>query len=62
MGVAAGQIAHQAQGLINQTLNSQAALLGYMDVFMYGALAAFCVVPIAFLFKGTKAGGGAPAH
>ena len=63
MGVAAHQVAQEAQGLVNQTLNSQAALLGYMDVFMYSALAAFCVVPIAFLFKGTKAGGvGAPAH
>ncbi|HKM62793.1 MAG TPA: DHA2 family efflux MFS transporter permease subunit [Acidisphaera sp.] len=63
MGVAAGQIANEAQGLVNQTLNSQAAMLGYMDVFMYSAVVAFCVVPIAFLFKGTKAGGGvAPAH
>jgi MFS transporter, DHA2 family, multidrug resistance protein len=63
MGRATGAVAQQAQGLVNQTLDAQASFLGYMDVFLYTAIAAFCVVPLTFLFKGIKAGGGAaPAH
>ena len=43
---------------------SQAAILAYTDVFAYLAIAAFCVVPVALLFKSTKvkADAGAPAH
>jgi DHA2 family multidrug resistance protein len=51
-----------ALGLINQALTQQAAILAYTDVFAYCAIAAFCVVPLAFLFKPIKrAPGGAPA-
>ncbi len=63
MGRAAGSVQATAQGLVNQTLTQQAALLGYMDVFMYCAVAAFCIVPFAFLFRNVKpAAGAAPAH
>ncbi len=57
-------VAHQqALGWMNQMLNGQAAILSYMDVFAISAIAAFAVVPLAFLFAPTKAGGrGAPAH
>jgi DHA2 family multidrug resistance protein len=54
-----------AEGLINQTLTNQAAILAYTDVFAYCAIAAFCVVPLALLFKSTKVapgGEGAAAH
>jgi DHA2 family multidrug resistance protein len=63
-----GQSAQQAQkavgGRIVQILNQQAAILAYSDVFAYCAVAAFCVVPLAFLFdrrtsRGAKA---PPAH
>ena len=45
-----------------QTLNQQAAVLAYRDVFAYCAIAAFCIVPITFLFdarttRGTAGGG-----
>jgi DHA2 family multidrug resistance protein len=54
-----------ASGLINQALTQQAAILAYTDVFAYCAIAAFCVVPLAFLFKSTRrpqAGAGAAMH
>ena len=56
-------IAHTAQGIMNQTLNTQASILAYTDVFAICAILAFAVVPVCFLFRGSKAGGGgAPAH
>ena len=61
LGRAPGSLAHTAQGLVNQTLASQAAILGYMDVFAYCAIAAFCIVPLTFLFSPSTASGKAPA-
>jgi DHA2 family multidrug resistance protein len=62
-GVAPQMLAQTAGGLINQMLTAQASILAYMDVFMWTSVAAFCMVPLALLFRGTKAGGGAtPAH
>jgi MFS transporter, DHA2 family, multidrug resistance protein len=56
-------IASTARGIMNQTLNTQASVLAYTDVFAICAILAFCVVPICLLFRGSKAGGGgAPAH
>jgi DHA2 family multidrug resistance protein len=51
-------VAQTARGLVNQTLNQQAYILAYTDVFAYCAIAAFCVVPLAFLFRGSVARGG----
>ncbi len=63
MGVAAGQATSQAMGLILRTLEQQAAVLAYRDVFAYCAIAAFAIVPFAFLFdartsSGRQTGGG----
>jgi DHA2 family multidrug resistance protein len=47
-----GAGAHDAaMGLINRTLNLQAAILSYMDLYAYIALAAFCLVPLTLLFR-----------
>jgi hypothetical protein len=64
MGHSAASAHAAAQGLINQTLTTQAAILAYTDVFAYVAIAAFCVVPVALLFKSTKvkSDAAAPAH
>jgi DHA2 family multidrug resistance protein len=63
LGRAPGAVARQAELMVNQSLTSQAAFQGYMDVFAMIAVIAFCTVPLAFLFRGTKAGGGGPpAH
>ncbi|HEY2131889.1 MAG TPA: EmrB/QacA family drug resistance transporter, partial [Acetobacteraceae bacterium] len=45
-----------AMGLINQTLNTQAAVLAYADLYNYSAIAAFCIVPLTLLFRPGIAG------
>ena len=57
MGRTATQATQAAQGLAAQTLNFQAAILAYRDVFAYCAIAAFCIMPLTLLFEGRKAGG-----
>ncbi len=51
MGRAASAARTEAMELINQTLNLQAAILSYMDLYAYTALAAFCLVPLTLLFR-----------
>ena len=57
---AMGQTAHDAHdvamGLINRTLDQQAAILSYMDLYAYIAVAAFCLVPLTLLFRPGVAG------
>jgi DHA2 family multidrug resistance protein len=60
LGVAPNALQSTANGMIERMLNGQAAMLAYMDVFLICSLAAFCVVPLAFLFRPSKAGGGPP--
>ncbi len=55
-----GHSAAGAVGSINLLLTSQATILAYIDVFKYCAIAAFCIVPLAFLFRPSVSGGGAP--
>ena len=60
MGVAAGQVTSEAMGLLLRTLQEQASVLAYRDVFAYCAIAAFAVVPFAFLFDARTSSGGPP--
>lgn len=57
---AAGRTAADAQqaamGLMNHLLTQQAAVLAYVDVFALSAIAAFCAIPLTFLFRANKAG------
>ena len=54
---------HQrAVGLVYRTLQTQASVLAYMDVFAVCAILAFCVVPLTLLFKTSKSGGTPAAH
>ncbi len=64
LGAAPQTVTQTANGMLNHMLNTQAAILAYTDVFAWTSLAAFCVVPLAFLFRGTRPGArnGAPAH
>jgi DHA2 family multidrug resistance protein len=45
-----------AMGLINRTLDVQAAILSYSDLYTWTAVAAFCVVPLTLLFRPGIAG------
>ena len=63
LGHAPQTLAQTANGLLNHTLNTQAAILAYIDVFSWTSVAAFCMVPLALLYRATQpAGRGAPAH
>ena len=55
MGTVAGSAAQAAMGRLEQTLLGEAALLAYMDLFMYCAVLAFAFVPVTFFFSGVKA-------
>jgi DHA2 family multidrug resistance protein len=58
LGLASQQIAQLVPGEIHQMMETQAAMLAYKDLFFYCGVAAFCVVPLAFLLSPTKGGGG----
>ncbi len=60
LGYAPHELTAAANGLIHQMLLQQASLLAYMDVFALTSIAAFLVVPLTFLFRPSKAGGGRP--
>ncbi len=57
LGFAPGSLQATANGLINQQLTAQAAVLAYVDVFSLTAVMSFCMVPVVLLFRGSKAGG-----
>ena len=61
MGTAAGQVSSTATGLLYQQLRSQAAIMGYADVFLGCAIVAFVGVPLAFLLSAGKGNGGGAA-
>ncbi len=56
-GTAAAQAPTIADGLINMTLQKQAAVLAYTDIFAITSIAAFCVVPLTLLFSSSRASG-----
>ena len=61
LGIAQGQQATQASGLLYQQLRAQAAIMGNADVFLACAVLAFIGVPLAFLLSAGKGKGGAAA-
>ena len=60
--VANGGDVSAAAGRIYLTLQGQAAVLAYMDVFQYCAVMAFLAVPLCFLFSPAKVAGRAGGH
>ncbi len=69
LGFAPDTLHATAMGLINRQLTLQASILAYIDVFALTAVMSFCMIPLALLFRGSKAGGSkaggkqaAPAH
>jgi DHA2 family multidrug resistance protein len=59
-GFPPGEVHQRAVGWVYTTLQTQASVLAYMDVFALCAILAFCVVPLTLLFKTPKISG-APA-
>jgi MFS transporter, DHA2 family, multidrug resistance protein len=56
-GQTAGQAQYEAMGLVSGMLTQQAAVLAYVDAFALSAVAAFCAIPLTFLFRAGTAGG-----
>ncbi len=52
----------QAYGNIMFSLQRQASVLAYIDCFYLLAIVFACLIPLAFLMKKTKPGGGVAAH
>ena len=61
MGQSAAQAQQSATSKMFTTLLQQASIKAYVNVFEICAIAAFCIIPLTFLFKNTKPTGGAPA-
>ena len=62
-GHAAATTAEGATGWLYQQLHTQASVLAYSDVFLATAILSFCIVPLCFMLRQAKGGGGAgPAH
>ncbi|MCB8878640.1 DHA2 family efflux MFS transporter permease subunit [Acidisoma cellulosilytica] len=57
LGYVSGQISQMLPAQINEMFIKQASMLAYRDLFVYCGVAAFCVIPLAFLFSPTKGGG-----
>jgi DHA2 family multidrug resistance protein len=60
-GPAAAGSSTSPTGLVYQMFRQQASILGYMDIFAYCAIMAFCAAPLCFLLKASKGGGGGHA-
>ncbi|GAB0117143.1 DHA2 family efflux MFS transporter permease subunit [Acidisoma sp. 7E03] len=58
LGYVGAQLQAMLPAQIDQLFTAQAAMLAYRDMFVYCGVAAFCVVPLAFLFSPSKGGGG----
>ena len=56
LGQTQGGAHDAAMGLINRTLDVQAAILSYADLYVYSAVGAFCMVPLTLLFRSGVAG------
>jgi DHA2 family multidrug resistance protein len=59
-GVAASDASHIALGMIYNTLQNQASILSYLDVFQVLAIGAWMMIPLVFLMKSVKPG--EPVH
>lgn len=62
LGYAGNAAANAAMGLIAQTLNQQAAIQAYSDVFLLSAVVAFAIMQMAFLFRPGIAGARTGGH
>ena len=61
-GGSAAQALTKAQAIIYQTVQSQAALLAYCDIYHLFSLMILCIAPLVFLTKRQPLDGKAPVH
>ena len=56
LGIAGNQVHGMTMGLLDRTLNLQAAVQAYSDIFALSAVLAFGAVPLTLLFRPGAAG------
>jgi len=61
-GASAADATQQAYALIQGTIQRQATMLAYIDCFWLLGVAIMCMVPMVFLMKKSKPGGGMAVH
>ncbi len=61
-GASAAGAAQQAYALVQGTVQRQAVMLSYIDCFWFLGVAILCMVPMVFLMKKSKPGGGMAVH
>ena len=61
-GASSAQATQQAYGLIGGVVARQAAMLSYMDCFWFLGVAIMAMIPMVFLIKKSKPGGGLAVH
>ena len=59
---AAGTLLGRPYALIQGTVERQAAMLSYIDCFWFLGVAILAMVPMVFLMKKSKPGGGIAVH
>jgi MFS transporter, DHA2 family, multidrug resistance protein len=61
-GSSSSQATQQAYALVQATIGRQASMLAYVDCFQFLGFAILAMVPMAFLIKKGKPGGGVAVH
>jgi len=61
-GASAAHATQQAYALIQATVQRQATMLAYLDCFRFLGFAILAMVPMVFLMKKSKPGGGIAVH
>src|ERR1700728_2794156 len=61
-GASAAQATQQAYALVQGTVERQATMLAYLDCFWFLGVAIMALIPMVFLIKKTKPGGGMAVH
>jgi MFS transporter, DHA2 family, multidrug resistance protein len=61
-GASAAGATRQAYALVEGTVERQAAMLAYIDCFWFLGVAILCMVPMVFLMRKSKPGGGIAVH
>jgi len=61
-GASAAHATQQAYALVQSTVQGQATMLAYIDCFWFLGVAIMAMIPMVFLMKKSRPGGGVAVH
>jgi DHA2 family multidrug resistance protein len=61
-GASAAQATRQAYAMLQGTVERQATMLAYVDCFWFLGVAIMAMIPVVFVMKKTRPGGGIAVH